>query len=234
MTLDEIAVELARDEIESQRFAVTRQYLAVHAVARDAESRPAVARVDGTRELGAHHVYLGLRERADNDAVPYHCVVVIRTGEDQAQEVSWVYIQPATRLYLSIESDDLNPDEITARLGLRPTKTGLKGTRIGTGPGGRPLAQHHWEYEALPGLPAGLEERLWILIAAIKPMVQDIAALRPGCNVWLSVVLQGWGGDCQFAGLWFDEASIKVLAAARAEIDIDLYAFGPPMAEDVE
>jgi len=238
MTPAEIAVDLARAEIESQSFALTRQFLAVHAVARDAAGRPAVARADDTSEEGAHHVYFGLRERAGRDHesldVPYHCVVVIRPSEDQAQEVSWVYIQPATRVYLSIRSDDLDPDAITSRLGLRPTRTKLKGTPVGHGHATRPLARHTWACEALPGLPAGFKERLGTLIAAIEPVAPAIAALRPVCDVWLSVVLKGWGGDPQFAGFGFDEASIRVLAAARAEIDFDLYAFGPPMAEDLE
>jgi hypothetical protein len=237
MTPAETAVELARAEIESQTFALTRQFLAVHAVMRDAEGRPAVARVDGTSEAGAHHVYFQLRNRVAKDedeeslAEPYHCVVVTRPAGDQ-QEVSWVYIQPATRVCLSIFSDNLDPDAITARLGLRPTRTQLKGTPVGHEPAGRLRARHHWECEALPGLPARFEERLGTLIVMIEPAAQAIAALRPACEVWLRVVLEGWGGDPQFAGLGFDEASIKVLAAARAEIDFDVYAFGPPMAED--
>ncbi len=237
MTPSEIAVDLARAEIESQRFALTRQFLAVHAVLRDPEGRPAVARVDGISEAGAHHVYFGLRQRAGIGElleVPYHCVVVIRPAGAQVQEVSGVYIQPATRACLSIQSEELDPDTITARLGLRPTQSKIKGTPVGHSHATRPLARHHWKCEALAGVPASFKERLAALIAQIEPAAPAIAALRPACDVWLSVVLKGWGGDPQFAGLGFDEASIKVLAAARAEIDFDLYAFGPPMAEDLE
>ena len=120
MTLAETAVQLSRHELEHRNFAVTKQYLALHTVLSDGDGRAAVARVDEASEVGAAHVYFGLRD------VPYHCVVAVRPTPDRDLSVDWVYIQPATRAYVAIRSDDVPPDDVTRRIRLQPTRTRVK------------------------------------------------------------------------------------------------------------
>lgn len=233
MSPSEVAVELARQEVEAPELGVTQQVLAVHDVRRDANGRPAPLRVDDTTEKDAHFVYFGLQERGPAaHAEPYHLVVAIRRSDDQAPHVSWSYVELATRVYLLIASDELHPDAITARVGIRPTKTMVKGSLAGYGRAARPLEKHYWQWDALLGTPAGMEERIAALIDRIHPAVAEFSALRGSCEARLVVVLEGWAGNPQFAQPGLDAAAIGVLAAIGASVDFDIYAFGPNMAED--
>lgn len=226
MTQADSAVELARAEIENRTFAVTRQYLVSHDVVTDADGVVAVARVDHTTEVGAYHVYFGLRD------VPYHCVVVIRPTGAQGLGVSGVYIQAAIRVYLAIRSLEVSPEEVTHRVGLQPTRTRLKGSPLGRGRVGRASTEHLWALDIMPGVPGGLTEKLSLLIDLVEPVVEAIATLQPACKTYLTVVYEGWAGDPQFGSIHLDAKSTGLLADARAGVDIDLYAFGPRMAED--
>lgn len=222
MTQTDRAVGLARAEVETRTFAVTR----LNEIVMNGDGVAAIARVDDTSEVGAYYVYFELRD------VPYHCVVVIRPTEGQGLSVSWVYIQAATRVYLAIRSADVSPDEVTQRAGLQPTRTTAKGSPIGRGQTGRQSATHLWALDIMPGVPGGFTEKVGVLIVLVEPVAEAIAALRPSCDTHLTVVYKGWGGDPQFGGIHLDAQSTRVLADIGGALDIVLYAFGPRMAED--
>lgn len=222
MTLAEKAVQLARHELEHRTFAVTKQYLALHTVLSDGDGRAAVARVDEAGEVGAAHVYFGLRD------VPYHCVVADRPKPDRDLCVDRVYIQPATRAYLSIRSDDVPPDEVTRRIGLQPTRSRLKGTPIGRRGSGIVTKTHLWALEA-PEIPAELDEKVGLVVAAIEGVAPAIAALRPACSVELVIVYKGWIGNSSLGGVQLTSHATQVVVQAGGALDVDIYAFGPPL-----
>lgn len=149
MTEADVAVRLARAEVVARTFALTRQYLATQDVVKDSAGLATVARVDDSHEPGAYHVYFEMRDG------PYHCVVVVKPNGTGVLEVSWIYVQPAIRVYLAIRSTHVAPDEITRRTRLEPTRIRLKGTPIGIRQGGRPLNEHCWDLEARPDFPVG-------------------------------------------------------------------------------
>ncbi len=227
MTLAEEAVQLARHELEHRTFAVTKQYLALHTVLTDGDGRAAVARVDEASEIGAAHVCFGLRD------VPYHCVVAVRPKPDRDLSVDWVYIQPATRAYLAIRSDDVPPDEVTRRIGLQPSRTRVKGTPFGRRGSGAVTKTHLWALDA-PEIPGELDEKVGSVVAAIEGVAPAIAALRPACSIEFVIVYEGWVGNSSLGGVQLTSHATQVLAQAGAALDVDIYAFGPPLTHTAD
>lgn len=227
MALAEIALNLARRELEQRSFAVTRQYLALHTLLMDDTGHAVVARIDETSEVGAYHVYFGLRD------VPYYCVVAVRPTPDRDLSVDWVYIQPATRAYLAIRSDDVPPDEVTRRIGLQPTRTCVKGTPFGRRDSGFVTKTHLWALDA-PESPGELDEKVGSVVAAIEAVAPAISGLRSACSIEFVIVYEGWVGNSSLGGLQLTAHATQVLAQAGAALDVDIYAFGPPLTHTAD
>ncbi len=226
MTEPDRIAGLARAEVVERTFALTRQYLALHTVVVGDDGIAAIARIDETSEAGAYHVYFPLL------GVPYHCVVVIRPDDDGDLAVSWVYIQPATRVYLAIRSNDITPGEVTRRIGLQPTRTVEKGSPIAQRQNAPPSPRHHWALDVMPGVPGDLDEKVGILVAVLEPVAHSVAALKPSCDVRLTIVYEGWIGNSCLGGIQLDAKATRVLAEAGGWVDIDLYASGPRLRHD--
>ncbi len=227
MSRVETAVQLARHQLEHPTFAVTRQYLALHTVLTDGDGRAAVARVDETSEVGACHVYFGLSE------VPYHLCVAVRPRPDRDLSVDWIYIQPATRAYLAIRSDDVPPDEVTQRIGLQPTRTRVKGTPFGRRNSGAVTKTHLWALDA-PETPGELDEKVDFVVKAIEGVAPAIAELRPACSIELVIVYEGWVGNSSLGEVCLTPKATQVLARAGCGLDVDIYALGPPLDEPTD
>jgi hypothetical protein len=219
-------VRLARAELASRQFGVTRQFLAVNDVALDPNGSPQVARIDDTSEAGAYDIYFHINDE------PYYVVVVVRPDVEGNLAVAGVYMEAAIRGYLGVYSANLSAVGITERVGVVPTKTYARGTPI-TSHGTILHRRHAWLYEPQAGIPAGFEEKLATLLRLLEPHAAHLAALRPDCTVELAVVYEGWGGDPQFGGLHFEAEATRQISAIGASIDIDLYALGPEMLGDV-
>lgn len=220
------AVRLAQAELAVRHFGVTRQFLTVHVVALDDMGAPQLARIDDTSEPGTYRLYFRIQGE------PYYIVVVVGHDVEGHLAVAWVYMEAAIRVYLGVYSAALSAPNITEHLGLVPTQTYARGTPI-TARGSRRHCQHIWLYEPQAGLPAGFEEKLMTLLRLVAPRADRFAALPPDCTVELAIVYQGWGGDPQFGGLHFEAETTRQLSLLGASIDIDLYAYGPPMPDDV-
>jgi hypothetical protein len=223
MTEREFAVQLAKDEVLQCRWAVTRQYLSVNQVVCD-ESGPVPVRVDESSESGAYSVYFSIQEEL------YYLVVVIRSSPAHELKVASVYMEARVYVRLVISSSEIAPEEISQRIGLIPSSSHERGDPHGAR-GGRIHKEHLWIKEPLPEVPASVEEKIKTLLKELGPVADRISALYPMCQVSVSIGYHGWGGDPQFGGFHFDVATIRLLYAIGAELDINLYSFGPEMPE---
>jgi hypothetical protein len=222
----EKAILLAQEEVNGQAWALTRQLLAVNAAEIGEDGDPVVARVDEDTESGAYFIYFPIRGE------PYFFVVVVRPDEAGELAVSWIYMEGGTRVYLLITSEIFSPEEITARVGLTPTKSHQMGDPVRKKSPARTYRVHMWHFEPQKGIPGTVEEKLKVLLEEVNPAVAQIADLRPMCDVGVMVVFEGWGGDWQFGGIHFETEIVQGLAALGATLDLDLYAFGPDMPDD--
>jgi hypothetical protein len=129
--------------------------------------------------------------------------------------------------YLSVESDNIRPDDITTTLGRVPDSTRERGSPRRTGRGVYDC--HKWRLDlAVPGRDHfGTEE----LSTAIVGLGADVAAgcrsLRhQGADITLQIVQEVRGDDdTQARGLHLTHDAIAWLLAAGAELDIDQYFF---------
>lgn len=117
MIESKLAISLAVGEVESPHWEVTKQYLAVHRVARDSSGEPRVAVIDGVSK-----VYLELID-LEGDKAAYHLVVAIHGDESGEPEVCGVWIEPLVRVYLTVSSESMDADELSAKIGVPPTRS---------------------------------------------------------------------------------------------------------------
>ena len=192
----------------------------------DESGKPVVAHVDAISEPGAWYVYLSVREAF------YHWVVVVRPNATGELAISGMYWAAEVRVYLVITSAGLSPDEITARVGLAPTETHEMGA---SGPISKiACREHYWRLEPERGTPGSIENKLTGLLSRVESAAESIAALRPECEIWISIVYYGWAGDPQFAGFGFEAEIVRRIAGLGAELDFGMYGLGPKMLEHGE
>jgi hypothetical protein len=220
------AIRLARDEVKNKIFAHSQQLLAVHDVATDEDGELQIAYIDEEKDTGSYRIYFPIRGE------PYFFVVLVRRDEANELSVAWTYMEAKVRTYLLIGSKTLTSEEITSHVGIVPTKFGQMGDPISKKFPARRYGAHKWYFEPQAGIPGTVEHKLKVLLDAVRPAASRIVELKPNCMVRVVIVYEGWGGDWQFGGIYIDEDKVQTLAALGAEIDIDLYAFGPEMPDD--
>lgn len=222
----EAAVQVARAEVIERSWGVSSQILAVHSVPVGSDGAPIVVRVDEQTEPGEYLVYFPILDQ------PYYLVVLVGAGKTGQWAVSGVYCEAEVRVYLRVSSRELSADEITARVGLQPTETRSIGEPITNRAPARTYKEHRWMLEPQAGLPGSVEEKITALLDAVEGASGQIAALRPACDLLVTVVFSGWGGNPQFGAFNLVRESVRRLAALGAELSVDLYAFGPKMLGD--
>ena len=135
--------------------------------------------------------------------------------------------------YLRVETDDIEPDDITAILGRPPDSSRQRGSPRSNGKGVYDF--HSWRLDLVVPGPGhfGTEE----LPNAIAGLGVDVAAgcrsLRQrGADITLQVVQEVRSEvDTQATGLHLTHDAIAWLAMAGAELDIDQYFFADGAAE---
>jgi hypothetical protein len=149
------------------------------------------------------------------------------------------------RAYLSLASDGLCPDEITAILGLEPDESKIRGSRF-AGPPPRP-ASHLWSLLSGVRDDAPLEDHLtalWPRLVQVAEGLQIFTA-RPDSAGFLQIVRNfeegsedfdeaAWGlppnadferlgGQHPFLGFGFDALQLQFLGSIGVAIDVDEY-----------
>ena len=208
-------MQLAIAEIKKPTFGTIERVLNVHEVANLDDSKNVY--IDDSETPGNYKVYFKLRKE------PYCLVVMIDVKDDQIL-VSGSYIEGYARVYVCVYSDDLSPDEISRRVGLRPTKIIVKDTAIAEKVS-KKAAENQWFYEPQRDLPYSVERKLDYLLAQLMPFSKNIAALPPGTSPCIHICYKGYK---DWMGGWhFDVNRIQQISEINAEVDFDLYASGP-------
>ncbi len=214
------AVEAAIKELLSPTLGVTEQILAVHKLVMHS-GLPVVARIQHKSD-GAYYIYFAL------EGEPYYFVVVVLISDNQFL-VSSSYIESGVRVYLCISSETLEPQEITSRVGLIPTCSNFKGqTRYPRNPHLK-FQEHRWYFEPEKGIPGSLEEKLDFLLEKLEPVETQVASLRDKCEILIGICYEGY--KSWMGGWHLNHSTILKIAALAAEVDFDLYAFGPDLPE---
>lgn len=225
MTNRDKAVQLAQTEVVAKTWGVTAQFLAVNKVVTNDDGEPTAIRVDEKSRPDSYLCYFAVHGE------PYFLVVVVESSNNQLA-ISGVYMEAGVRAYLLITSKTMTTAEISTSVGLPPSKTHSTGEPISKKNPNRTYKENLWIYEPQAEVPGSVEEKLNTVLNGVESRSKSIASLKPICEVHVNVVYEGWGGDCQFGGFHFNENIMSRLCALGAELNFDLYAFGPKMPED--
>ncbi|MEO0012421.1 MAG: hypothetical protein RLZZ535_810 [Cyanobacteriota bacterium] len=113
------AIQVAISEILEPQLGVTEQVLAVHRLTKlDGEFVPLDAHENS--EAGKYFIYFGIEDE------PYYFVIVVENRKE-GFACSTSYIEAAVRVYLCITSLTLDPEMISQRIELTPTRSRMIG-----------------------------------------------------------------------------------------------------------
>jgi hypothetical protein len=131
------------------------------------------------------------------------------------------------RVYFLIQSDHLDPDEITRHVGVEPTRVRVKESEIGPKTGDPAPPRHEWIVEswvlnpALPGT-APLDDQVQVLVAWLDGAWERIGELTArGADALLVMARSfAWDGpDAQ--GFYLNPETIAALHKAGAGVWLD-------------
>jgi Domain of unknown function (DUF4279) len=217
------ARRVALEEVRVQHLYMTQQFFRPHTLRlENGEPKTTVLKA----EDGAFEVYFHL------EGEDYFLVMMV--AEDGAGlAVRGCRAEAGCQVYLTVLSDTLHPDEITARTGLVPTRSWVMG-ETGTFPNGqprrRPYAYHGWTLDlAGPYTPGTFEDKLDALLNAVSPYAEAFRTLGSQCSVGIGTAYSGYRE--QMWGVHLTAVRLDRMAALGASFDLDLYASGPDMAD---
>lgn len=217
MTLQQAAVEVACAEVLSPTWGVVEQILAVHKIVL-LDGMPSIARIDNlTPEI--FNVYFYLEEQ-------YYFLVIVVESNNNSLVVAGSYIEANISVYLIINSDLLESDAITARIGIQPTRTKKKGEPR-TPKSSLVWETNYWIFEPQKDVPDELERKLSFLLAQLENAATSIFNISEECNISINIIYKGyqeWMGDWHL-----DRQIISRILSLGADIDLDIYAMGPDL-----
>lgn len=121
---------------------------------------------------------------------------------------------------LKITDPELDPDEVTAYLGMAPSKTWRVGDPVIPGAKLREKANGWLLKSGLP-LAAPLEEHIRSLMELLQPVWPALVELCNKRHAEIYCVVYSYGGDRP--GIFFDRDAVRRAADLNADIDVDLY-----------
>jgi hypothetical protein len=114
------------------------------------------------------------------------------------------------------------PDEVTATLGLAPSRSWRTGDLINERMGRR-RSTGEWCLSSGLGLDAPLEEHVDAVLRQLRPCWPRLVDLCTRYEAGLNCVVKSYGGDRP--ALPFDKEVVRRCAELGAWIDVDLYVF---------
>jgi Domain of unknown function (DUF4279) len=214
--LQTTAIQVAIAEILKPQLGVTGQVLAVHRLTKqNGEYTP--LDVHENPEIGRYFIYFGIEDE------PYYFVIVVDQTEEKFA-CSASYIESAVSVYLVITSLIVDPEMISHRIELTPTRS----QRIGDARHPRSphlkIKEHRWYFEPQKDLPRSIEDKLTYLLDQLEPAQTRIAQLQGEGKICICICYEGYRS---WMGGWhLDRENIRRIAALNAEVDLDLYAHG--------
>lgn len=213
MTLQQSVAAIARQEVLSPTWGVVEQILAVHKLV-ILDGVPSIARIDDTREPGVFYIYFPLENQC------YFLVIIVEFNNNEFV-VTGSYIEANVRVYLIVDSDLLEPDVITALIGIKPTRTRKKGEP-------RTLKTtllcrtNQWIFEPQQDVPDELERKLSFLLAQLENVSTNISSLSEQCDIYLNIIYNGY--QEQMGGWHMDKHTMSQILSLGADVDFKIYA----------
>lgn len=216
MTLQQ-AVKVACAEVLSPTWGVVEQILAVHKIV-ISDGMPLIARIDDiTPEI--FNVYFYLEEQ-------YYFLVIVVESNNNSLVVAGSYVEANISVYLMINSDLLEPDAITAQVGIQPTRTKKKGEPR-TQRSSLVCQTSQWIFEPQKDVPDELERKLSFLLAQLENAATSIFNISEECEVLIRICYKGYQSS---TGSWYlDKQTISRILSLGADIDLVIYTFGPDL-----
>ena len=122
---------------------------------------------------------------------------------------------------LTVARFECSPEEITQILGIRPTKTWLRGETV-TPRAKNVHKSNGWTLRApCDPLNSTVDEQVDSLISIITPHIEAFAKLPTGVYIELSCILYVY--DYSRPVIGFSASTVRILAQIGANIDIDIY-----------
>ena len=122
-----------------------------------------------------------------------------------------------TAIRLKITSTALTPQDIEARLGIKPDESWKIGDRTGTF--GAVLKEHGYALDSTAPYSATLADHMRALIKRIAPIAQKIGEISTSGKVEMSCTIH-----CKAVPpMAFERDDIRWLAALGARLDFDIY-----------
>lgn len=227
MSDQDIALQLALNEIKTQEQGMTRQFLSVHKLKMQGQI-PQLDQVEITQDKSVTSYLFNFPMEGER----YFFVIPVFKGE-AGFSLGLCHAEAASSASLRFTSESITPEMITEQIGLEPTKSWRMGESRRHGNG--TYSFHSWEFRATQYLSGDFDRKFSQLLDALEPFSEKIANLLAesgesigGC---INVFYEGYA--TQMWGLHITKPDLLRLSRLGVDVDVDLYASGPDLPEDV-
>lgn len=214
-SIDNEIIEKAIQEIESQTWGVTQQFLEIHQVVY-ADSKPKVERVDRDREDGTVVLYIPIKEQK------FYLAICLETVPEVL--INGIYIEPYTSVCFSASSETIDLDNLTEMTTLKATSTWKKGDLKHIG-GTIQHRVNRFRIEPNPG-PDEFEDKMKLLLDLLETDKRGVTELVEKAAGYVQVAMEFHNGNTMLGGPNISKEIIARMAALNLEIDFDLYVGG--------
>jgi hypothetical protein len=121
--------------------------------------------------------------------------------------------------HLDLSSTSLDPDQITERLGLRPTETWRIGDKAPNT--GRLRKDHRWELQTRDYGSSDLNEPLDDLLGVLTPVAESLRGVADQCDAAMICIVGSFGETNP--GLFVDKAMMETIRGLGLDLQLDLY-----------
>lgn len=204
-------------EVLSPTWGVVEQVLAVHKVV-ILDGMPSIARIDDTTPE-IFNIYFYLEEQ-------YYFLVIVVESIENSLVVTGSYVEANISVYLMINSDLLEPDAITARIRIQPTKTNIKGEPR-TLKSSLLWEKNYWTFEPQKDVPDELGRKLSFLLAQLENAGTNIFNLSEQCDVRIRICYEGYQSST--GSLYLNKRTMSRILSLGADVDLVICTFGPDL-----
>jgi hypothetical protein len=128
-----------------------------------------------------------------------------------------------TYAYFLLTGLELDPEEVTKKVGITPTKTFLKGDRIHS-KGSRAHPVSGWQLRSKLDQSSDLEDHIQSVLDQLKVSWQPLLELCSQYDTAINCVMYHYTSDSDpGSGIHFDQAVLDQIHQLNAELDFDLY-----------
>jgi Domain of unknown function (DUF4279) len=138
------------------------------------------------------------------------------------QEAPWERAWEEVRGSITVFSDTVTAAEVTACVGIDPTRQRLKGEPISAKRPHIPVASHLWVWQTDDSIERSLDAQLDALWGALGSRADAFRSLSPKAEVQLGIWITHCGSELSL-GWTLDRRHVEMAAAFGASIGVDEY-----------